>query len=500
MPQKKLRDYFRRNAGAGSPGRRAKGTDPRAELQTSVKPRVLAYFTSGFSGRDVFQPAPFNWDQIDKAIATDGYMSQGLQRYQELFWKEGYVLKGANPESLSYIRQRFMVLGLAQGQSFEKLLQEISENLVRYHNCFVVKVRNAEIGRIAGLSIKGLGGKDPIGGYFVIPTKMVSIKTDEFGKILKYKQDPAGAGKAVEWNAEDVIHITHNKLSGTQWGVPFLDAVIEDVRSFRIIEEDMLNIVHSEIYPTLWYAINGRKPDWPVDETDIVAAVEEIKKMKDNGALVTKGADEVSMLGSDGDSLDVNPYISHFKERVISGLGMAAHHLGLETKVVGEVANRLDAGFYDKIKKYQETIEDVLNTQIIFELLIEGGYDPLSAQKYKKDDPSVAFEFKEINIDAQIKRENHISTLWAQNQITHGEMRAMLGQPVDPDHAEEYHMEMVELPSIELSKSLTGPTGGDNPLSPAKGSGPSKDNPANQKGNRGGPKIKAAKAEDQIKE
>lgn len=480
------------NAGPGQPGRNAKGTDPRTLLRKSVRPKVQVFNPS--SSRQEFKQAPYDWEQIDKAVATDSYISQALLKYKELMWKESYDLKSAVPESLVYIKQRMKVLGLSQAQSFDMLLQEIGENLVKYHNCFVVKARDPEVARIAGLNVKGLDGKDPIAGYFVAATKTITISYDEVGRVTGYKQEVRGSGqKPVVFKPEDVIHITYNRPTGQQWGVPFLDSSLEDVRAFRIIEEDMLNIVHSEIYTMLHYAVNGKKPEWPVDDEDIAAAYAAVEDMKGSGVLVSKGADTLEPVDKGSTSLDVDPYIKHFKERAIVSLGLSPHHLGVASDLSKGSTDRLDAALYDKVKGYQFALEDAINNQIFFELLIEGGLDPLSAQKQGKNDPTVFFEFKEIDVEAQIKRENHTSVLWLQNMLTHAEMRTRIGMIVDPEEAEKYHIDMVELPLTEASKAMQA---GANPNSPAKGTSGSSNNPANQRGNRGGPKMSRSSWEE----
>jgi hypothetical protein len=134
----------------------------------------------------------------------------------------------------------------------------------------------------------------------------------------------------------------------------------------------------------------------------------------------------------------------------------------------------------------------MVNNELFFELLIEGGFDPITAQRTGKSDPGVNFEFKEIDVDAQIKRENHTSVLWLQNMMKHDEMRERIGMIVDDTYVDDYHIDMVEIPLAEASKAITGPEGGASPNSPAKGSAGSKNNPANKTGNRGGPKIKKA--------
>jgi hypothetical protein len=462
-------------------GKKSKLTDdPRPEIR---KVRPKAFPTDGTGAPGSYATSPYDYVEVDNLIETDSYARRAVSRMLELFFKEGYSLKGSDPEAVRYIALRFRLLGIAMNQPWSDFLAESAENLIQYHNLFWVKTRNITPQQLTGLPYQGLGGKDPLAGYVLMPVQTVSIMPDQQGRPQKYKQ-VAGANQA-EFPAEDVIQIAIRAKTGTEWGRPDLLTAVEDIISFRIIEQDALNLVHKEMYPTYVYSVGDEMR--PAEDADLQTAADRLEDMREVGGLVIPGKDSVDTIGANN-TLDVSPHVNHFRERGIVGLGVAPFQIGATSNANLSLSASLDAALYDKVKFYQEKLEAAVNEYIIFELLLEGGFDPLGISG---DSQMVSLEFKEINVDAQIKRENHISVLWLQNMITHGQMRTMMGLEVDPNYQDMYHIDMVELVLAESKGASTGPEGGANPQSPAKGSAGSKNNPANKSGNRGGPKVKA---------
>ncbi|MBN3585794.1 hypothetical protein JYB64_25730, partial [Algoriphagus aestuarii] len=77
---------------------------------------------------------------------------------------------------------------------------------------------------------------------------------------------------------------------------------------------------------------------------------------------------------------------------------------------------------------------------IIHELLLEGGFDPITNPR---DD--VDFVFNEIDLDAKIKSENQAVFLYQHNAITEDEMRARIGKDPITDRSKLY-LNLVTIP------------------------------------------------------
>ena len=461
----------------------SKKTGELISSRGKVKPKIVVY-TNNTGNTTAFEAPEYDWEQIQKAFAADSWLNQAFLKYRELIWKEGYYFKGPDEAATQYIKKRFQILGLAQGRSMDDLLTDVSDSLIRYHNAFLIKARDDKPYQIAGLKVTGINGK-AIGGYFIAPVETMQIKVDKNGNVKGYLQEISGI--RTEFKPEDVIHFTYNRQPGTQWGHPWILPALEDLRTLRLVENDMINVFHKEVTPTYVYKIGDGTLGMQIDQEDIDAAQEQIEDMYDVGAIIIPGTDSIDVIGSEGKALDVAPYINHWRGRVISGFGLSEHHLGITAGTNKSNAASMDAALYDKLKSYQTTLENAISMEILFELLLEGGYSPFNATA---DDQMVIFEFKEIDLEARVKIENHISVLWLQNMITHGEMREMMGQDVDPENKDNYHIDMVEIPLTQASGNIS--SAGDNPNSPAKGTAGSKNNPSNQKGNRGAPKMKSS--------
>jgi hypothetical protein len=495
----RLIDYIASGFGIKTTEATAKGQDPRPEMK-KAKPKTFQSSTT--SGTD-FTVSPYDFTSIDKILDVDSYARRALSRKIELLWKEGYILRGANPDAVRYIEQRFFVLGLAMGQPFDDYLKEVSTNLLKYHNNFSVKIRDDRPQQLTGMKYQGLGGP-AVAGYSCASVPTISIKSDANMRVKGYKQQSGNNTNTLK--TEEVIHTTHDRQTGELWGKPSLSAVVEDIRSFRIIEEDALNLVHKEMYPLYVYKIGDdlRQPE----QDDINKAGKALQDLREDGGLAMAGKDSIDVVGAGGKTIDVRNYIDHFKERVVVGMGVAGYQIGLESNVNKSSAERLDAMLYDQIKSYGHDIEHLVTNDIIFELLLEGGFDPLGIASKNGITDSVTFKFKEIDVTSQIARENHISLLWLQNQITHGQMRQAMGLEVDPLYQDMYHFDMIESRSAQLQadnqlelarvSAANRPTatpstnkGGVSPKSPAKGAAKSKDQPANQHGKKPAPKTVA---------
>lgn len=89
----------------------------------------------------------------------------------------------------------------------------------------------------------------------------------------------------------------------------------------------------------------------------------------------------------------------------------------------GNTADNMSRNLVDAVKDLQQIVEDAINQEIINELLLESnfGVDVLDEENI------VRLKFKEIDVDAQIKKENHGADLFAKDIIDHDEARARLG-------------------------------------------------------------------------
>jgi hypothetical protein len=147
---------------------------------------------------------------------------------------------------------------------------------------------------------------------------------------------------------------------------------------------------------------------------------------------------------------------------------------------IGGTANKStsdnqSADLNDGVKDFQRGFAETIKMGIIYELLFEGGFDPVL-----NPDDEVSFMFEEIELDAKIKKENHYVQLFTQNSITHEEMRLGMGRDPVSDEGRLY---------FNMITGALAQQAADNALAQAQQSqaaannaGSNKNQPANQNG------------------
>jgi hypothetical protein len=389
-----------------------------------------------YTGRTNFEPSPYNFDRIIQAIDTDSYVKQAMAKYQDLFWKEGWQIVGENPEAVAYLYQRIDYMEMAMRRPFLDFLIDLSDQLFKFSNVFVVKAR-ADLAEYFPKALEAVGAAQPVVGYYLIPTEQARILRDKHNKPKAYLQrtNPmtyAPTDRDPKWPAESVIHLFFDRKPGRIFGTPFLANVLDDVVALRQIEEDIQNLVHRELFPLYKYRIGTA--DQPAEPEEIDQAAIEIENLRAEGGLILPFRHDVEVIGSQNAALDASNYLNHFKERVAVGLGVAPHHLGMSMGGGNRSASeRLDTALYDKIKHFQKQFAEMVRVNIFNEILFEGGFDPLVNPTESSISDRCYFKFNEIDVDTQVKKETHIIQKYVNSLITLEEARIKLGESPEVD-------------------------------------------------------------------
>lgn len=438
-------------------------------------------YSIGFN-RVNFEPAPYDLDRIIQAIDTDSYVKQGFNKYKELFWKEGYTILSQNPEAVEYLKLRIQFMELSMRSSFNSFLVDVADQLVKFGNAFIVKVRG-DLDEVFPVPLNPIYGSKPIIGYQLLPAETVEIMRDYHNRPIKYRQNiwgangynaPSGFGRAEKgyanllptWKPDEVIHLTVDCKPGRLFGTPFIVAAMDDIVALRQVEEDVQNLVHRELFPLYKYKVGTE--EHPAEPDEIEEAANSIANLRVDGGLVLPDRHDVEVVGGEGKALDVEPYLNHFKERVAIGMGLSKKHLGMEDAGTTGSDDRLDIALYDKIKLYQKHFADMVRLGIFNELLIEADFDPFLAHGKTLD--TCFFAFNEIDVDTQVKKENHYIQQWISDAVTFEELRLLLKRPVDADRQELYtaisNRELAP-PEAPGKPVLPGGKGGSSSSSPA---------------------------------
>lgn len=368
---------------------------------------------------------------------TDGFVRQAFKKKEGLMFKEGFGWKGANKDTIRYLKTRLAQIAQASEIPTITLLKRTARSLIRTSNAFLLKVRDPRAS--GGKTRTTPEGKTfkPIAAYFPMAPETMRVDLDEnTGKIRKWRQVlPDGRWK--DYKPEDVIHFVIDRREGFLFGVPTIIPVIDDIRALRQIEENIELLLYQHLFPLFHYKVGtetapaGYTEDGE-KEVDIVE--QQIKLMPSEGAIVTPERHEIKAIGAEGRSIRAEGYLTHFKKRVFAGLGVSQIDMGDGDTTNRATAQTLSRALIDAVKAIQDDLEAQWDQLVIGELLLESTFD----DRVLEEDQMVHLEFAEIDIQNKMEQEQHAAEMFKVNGLTYDEFRAALSKepiliPEDPN-------------------------------------------------------------------
>lgn len=430
-----------------------------------------------------FEDPEFDLNQITAGYNADSYIRQGVDKYVDQLFKEGYDLYSKNDNALEYIKLRLSFIAESTKNPTQLFLIDIAEDVVKYGNCFVAKSRANDPNMLPpGVSITGLMDMDPIGGYFCLNATTIKTKRDKNGIVKGYQQETDDSDKPVKIKAEDMIHFPYKREKGNSFGTPFLWPVLDDVRSLRQAEENVLRMMYRNIHP--FNHVQVGTDDYPADDEEIESVQESVEGMEIEGGLATSHRVNIKPIASD-QVINAEPYLRYLEERIFSGMGIPAILFGRGDTANRSTGDNMTSDMADRIKAIQRTIEATFNEFIIKELLMEGGFDPIL-----NPDDMVEFRFKENQMDSMIKFENHVVFKFENNLITEDEARLLMNMDPIQDRS-LLHRELTMQSQIQLSNATNKDTASSSNNSSKTGASKNvvnKNKPTNQYGQKSSPK------------
>ena len=412
------------------------------ELASETVKRIVFKETSDTE----FEDPQFDLADIQTGYNTDSYIRQGVDKYVDQIFKEGYSFYGADINAVEYLKLRLAYIAEASNTPTSQLLMDIAEDVVKYGNCMVVKARNSDPNALPqGANVTGLYGKDPVVDYFCANPVTMQCKRDDFGTITEWQQE-TDKGKTT-FNPEDVVHFYYKREKGYAYGTSFLIPVLDDVRALRQAEENVLKMMYRNIYPFYHVAVGTEEQTGTSKEVDAIK--EAIDGMDVEGGLVTTERVVIKPIASDK-VVDAAPYLKYMESRVFSGMGIPEIMFGRGNTANRSTGDNMTSEMADRIRAMSKIIEGFFNSFIVKELLMEGGYDPVL-----NPDQVVEFRFNDNDVDVEIKKQVHAIYKYEHSAITEDEMRDELGMDPIPDgEREKMFVELITRETLRVQAEL----------------------------------------------
>ena len=372
------------------------------------------------------------WD-IQRAQDTDSYFSKSIEKKSLKFLLAGYEFSGENPTTVEYIKKRIKQIQFASNKPFNIILLQTVQDLNRYsnHEWVFVRDENNSGGKPYKLNNKLV---KPITAIFQPAFETLEFKVKDNGDIEKIKQVVPGATKRPEWKGEDTLHFYVNKRPGFTVGSPTAFSALEDMLILRRIEENVLELIESNLFPLFHYKIGTKEAPERINPKTGMREVEQIGQtlqyMPSSGVYISDWRHEITAIGSEGKALDIAVYLEYFKKRVFSAIGMSPVDMGESDTSNKSTAQTQSKSLTESVESVQSLMKTFIDHYFIVPLLLESSFqfDVLAPENI------VEINFGKIDTSEQTLQENSAIQLYNANALTHEELRTKVGKrPLKPE-------------------------------------------------------------------
>lgn len=364
----------------------------------------------------------YNYAEITRIEDTESLLSTSFRTHLQHVMREGFLIRSEDMEASDWVMHRLFEMELLTGRSTTTWLREAAQSLIKFSNAFLVFAREGD--KSSGRDYRYMGKNlHPIVGVFIPDPGTVRVRRDHTGKVLFYRQYIPMTGQHKLFRPWDILHITYNKKEGLAYGTPYCIPVLDDIRTLRRLEEYTELLTNAHTFPLYHYKVGTDKqpatinPQTGQSEIDIIK--EQVEDMPTEGAMVTDHRHEITVIGAEGEALDLKPYLEYFKQRVKDGLGVSDIQLGQGGTSNRNTAQSLDKKEEDNAKDFQSVIAENLCSRFFIELLLDGSIK-LSVNN------RVTIQFNEINKEEERNKENHEINKFNNSATTHPELRRKL--------------------------------------------------------------------------
>lgn len=452
--------------------------DPTGKFSGPVHVGTLYRGTSARRTNVTFNKSEYDLPMVANAVQLDGILRRAVNIFVEHVLKNGHEFTSKDDRIQKHIIIRIKEIQNLTGITFSETLSQIVTQLVTYGNAYVLKVRKKDISAF-GRQYR-LFGRDnyPVVGMFVLDASTIEVGLSDQGHVTTYKQYIRGEERI--WDERDIIHFTYNKIPGTLTGQSQILPVLDDVRALRKLEEEIEILGFQYSIPLYLYKVGNKDIPPALGEVESVSST--INSMPPYGMLVVPGHHTIEVPSNANDVIDIIKYVEHFKQRIYSGLGVSPVAMGEASSSNRATSEVLDATMQTITKAYQQIIKNKIEMEFIREILLDGGF--------KNINDELEFNFPEIDLENQIKKENHLVQLFQNNLITRTEFRNATDWEVKVVEKDTF-LYLVDIPKIEAQAAAQAMVAGAKATAANKNAKTTSNKvaPANQYGKKARPKY-----------
>lgn len=269
----------------------------------------------------------FDLEECVAIYDSEPFVSSAIRRQLNIWFKQPFTFVSPERKLADYLNQRFMDMAFVTGIPTLQLFKMIIRDLLRFSNAFLIKYRDKDLSGIAKFKP---GRPAPVAGYFPVSALNMYPRFNN-GKLVSWIRYLDDGTMAAELNPKDVIHFTFEREPDFMFGKPRTLGAVEDIAALRRIEENVEVLLQKYLFPLFQLTIGT--PEAPAQYlADGVSELEigrdMLEAMQQEGMLVGTERHKLEMVGAKSGAMDARHYLSHFKSRVFTALGISPLDMG----------------------------------------------------------------------------------------------------------------------------------------------------------------------------
>jgi len=407
----------------------------------------------GRTNNRLIKESAYSADVIHLAHLTESIIREVTNKYTDLISKPGFEFVTKDKKAAEFIHERLLWISRSAEPmiSFKALLKETSRDYVGQGNAFWVKVyANPKDSLVIGgkklTSVQRFSAPErgPLTGYFRVDPRVISPRyNNQTGRHNGWIQKTTNQ-KEVTFRLDEIIHFAYQRPAGEVLGVSMHRASLDDIRALRDQEEYAIKLMEKMLFPVLHHQLPATGDDQYGLAEDMDQAVSGHQTMSPDGILITPHGHELKMIGAAGQALDPTPQLKYMMQRVFMGEGVSGTIMGQDATSAG-TSDVLTTQIHNRVKSFQEDIEETVNLHLIMELLMEAGFKG----------SCLRLVFGEIEIENQIRLENHATNQFTNNMWTEDEARGICRRsPLSAAERRGLYVNMVEIPRAQTEADI----------------------------------------------
>ena len=283
----------------------------------------------------------------------------------------------------------------------------------------------------------------------VLPTKLVSVQTDEYGTIIGYELDAPSVAEPIEFAPDEIAILRFFPVPGQSFGRSIIEPIQEVADMLRDMEIDYARFIETKAYPPVIWKLGDE--DRYYSQTQLSDWLDTMEDIQPESMIAVNHDVDHEVVGttstsSSAGAMSLEPVFKHLLHRIHAGVGVPPFLTGMDTDINRNTSVAVMPKFDRRIQRFRETLRHTIRYQVFVSILAGDG----EVEDYRGLPPD--FEFGEHSSEEERLETEEAIRMFQAGFLTRSAAAERMG--IDPEMEMPDESELPEI--IDLLRELSG--------------------------------------------